>query len=449
VPFRPDPFLAQFGPLRDLRNRRRWVGYGIAVLGVPAAALTKLALPLADAPFITFFPVIILAALLGGSRPGLLALLLSGAAADYFFVGPPQLLDYSGADLIAMLAFLAVAGVMIVIIGFLNRAIDRLWAQSENMNLVLDSEPAGVIGVDSEGVIELVNRTAEQQFGYQRDELYGKPIELLVPDDLRSAHVRHRRDYAQSPSERKMGVGRDLSGRRKDGSLVPIEVGLSPVRRGTLTGALATVIDISERKAAEKRQEILASEIRHRSRNLLSLIQAIALQTIPADARRKFIDTLYSLARTQDVFLSAESIRLEDIIAMELAPFHNRASCAGCDIQLIAQAAQDFALIIHELTTNAVKHGALSAEGGRVDVNGMPDGAHFILRWEEFGGPPARPPERKGFGQTILSDLARSFCDNVSQTFAETGFKYELRVRLDKISNNVIALAERRAGEPA
>lgn len=124
---------------------------------------------------------------------------------------------------------------------------------------VLESVPNGLILVDHEQKITLVNRSAENMFGYSRDELYGQPIDRLVPDRARALHVDHVKSFMAHPSFRAMGAGRELFGRRKDGSEVPIEIGLNPIETQDGRFTLAAIIDISARQRAETANRRLVS----------------------------------------------------------------------------------------------------------------------------------------------------------------------------------------------
>jgi len=104
-------------------------------------------------------------------------------------------------------------------------------------------------------------------------------------------------------------------------------------------------------------------------------------------------------------------------------------------------------LIVHELVTNSAKHGALSVPEGRLKISGSVAKGLFTFVWQETGGPPAREPARKGLGHIILHDVARDFCERVEATYAEAGFRYELAARIEKLTSNVIDLAERRSSE--
>src|SRR5213080_87011 len=121
----------------------------------------------------------------------------------------------------------------------------------EKFQLVLDAAPNAMIMVDSAGVITLANASATTVFGYSLSELIGRHIETLIPERFRDRHVGDRKGFLSQPSSRAMGAGRDLFGRRKDGSESPVEVGLNPIHTTEGVFVLASVIDITARKQAE------------------------------------------------------------------------------------------------------------------------------------------------------------------------------------------------------
>ncbi|MDP2088215.1 MAG: PAS domain S-box protein [Flavobacteriaceae bacterium] len=122
----------------------------------------------------------------------------------------------------------------------------------DRFKLVVESAPNAIILVDSSGTIQLINKQTENYFGYERDELIGKKIEMLVPNASEMNHVNLHSDFTSHPTERKMGNNRDLFGLKKDGSKIPIEVGLNPIRINNETLILTSIIDITERKKAEE-----------------------------------------------------------------------------------------------------------------------------------------------------------------------------------------------------
>jgi PAS domain S-box-containing protein len=118
--------------------------------------------------------------------------------------------------------------------------------------LVVEASPHGMVMVDEQGRIVLVNREIENVFGYRREELIGQPVELLVPARVRPGHPALRAGFHADPHARAMGAGRDLFGRRKDGADIPVEIGLTPVDTDEGLFVLASVVDISPRKHAEE-----------------------------------------------------------------------------------------------------------------------------------------------------------------------------------------------------
>src|SRR5271170_4239784 len=121
---------------------------------------------------------------------------------------------------------------------------DRV-ARAEDHVQLLDAAPDAMLVVSGEGQIRLANVQTEKLFGYRREELVGKPLELLIPDRFRGTHADHLRRYAANPTTRTMGSGLELHGRRRDGTDVPVEVSLSPVRWGGEMSICAAVRDIT------------------------------------------------------------------------------------------------------------------------------------------------------------------------------------------------------------
>ena len=122
----------------------------------------------------------------------------------------------------------------------------------EQFRLVVESSPSGMLMVDENGTILLVNRQIDQLFGYDRAELIGQPVEMLVPQHMRSHHAGDRAEFFAHSESRAMGKGRDLFGVRKNGTEFPLEIGLNPIRTSAGMRVLASVVDISERKRAEQ-----------------------------------------------------------------------------------------------------------------------------------------------------------------------------------------------------
>src|SRR5947207_603141 len=153
-------------------------------------------------------------------------------------------------------------------LGYIGSCIDiteRKRAE-EKFRLVLDAAPNAMIMVDYAGVISFANAPAATVFGYPLSELIGCHVETLIPERFRDRHGGYRKGFHSQPSSRAMGAGRDLFGRRKDGSEFPVEVGLNPIRTAQGLFVLASVIDISARKLAEAEAVQHREELGHLSR---------------------------------------------------------------------------------------------------------------------------------------------------------------------------------------
>jgi PAS domain S-box-containing protein len=130
---------------------------------------------------------------------------------------------------------------------------DSAKASEQRLRAAIDSAPSGLLMIDAEGRLVLVNREVERLFGYPREELLGRPVEMLVPERFRDKHPVFRTGFTEHPAIRQMGVGRELFGRRKDGSEVPIEIGLTPFVTDEGLFILSSIVDITARRKAEAR----------------------------------------------------------------------------------------------------------------------------------------------------------------------------------------------------
>jgi PAS domain S-box-containing protein len=180
---------------------------------------------------------------------------------------------------------------------------------------------------------------------------------------------------------------------------------------------VGTSTDVHRLRSLQDRQQMLLAELQHRSRNLLAMVQAMARQTLRSTSStpeflRAFEDRLRTLSRVQSLLAQAsvERIDLREIVDAELfarGDFADRVEVQGPRLPLGAKAAQTLALALHELSTNAVKHGALKQPSGRLsvmwDIEPRPDGEYVTLNWNESGVDlPARPAQRNGYGRELI-----------------------------------------------
>jgi PAS domain S-box-containing protein len=143
---------------------------------------------------------------------------------------------------------------------------ERLRLSEDRFRQLLDLAPDAILGVDGRGVIILANALCESTFGYTRDEMAGRPVEMLVPAIHREHHHEHRRAYMASPSLRPMGVGRDLSALRRDGTEFPVTVTLSTIETEDGTVVLAAVHDLTDRVYAERERAELEIRLQQAQR---------------------------------------------------------------------------------------------------------------------------------------------------------------------------------------
>jgi len=279
---------------------------------------------------------------------------------------------------------------------------------------------------------------AEQVFGYTAEEIIGKSVTILIPPDRFDeepgilARVRRgeRIDHY------------DTVRRRKDGSLIDVSLTVSPMKNsgGKIVGASKIARDVTERKRLQEQQKLVVSEMRHRIKNSLATIQAVANQTVKnASERDAFISRLHALDRAYDVLTTDtwEKASLSAAVNKALEPFQDKVGTritvdGPTHLWLEAAKAVMISMMMHELATNAVKYGALSNGTGRVGItwqrHSNPDLVKLV--WQESGGPPVVAPKRNGFGSHLIE---RAFGGQLGQArleFSPSGLLCTLEIAL-------------------
>lgn len=271
---------------------------------------------------------------------------------------------------------------------------------------VFDSVADGLISVDRHGHISLVNKRALEMFGYQQHEMIGQPIEMLVPQDKIGGHHHSRQQYLQNPSTRPMAELKELFARRRDGSLFPVEIGLTYLEGDSKVSVLATVTDVTDAKAVQRdlqqivhdkstllaERTALLNEVHHRVKNNLQVMSSLlSLQSrnAPAELKQAFAESqmrvrtmalthqlLYENRNFSSVPLAVYLEQLCRLIQQTLAPTSQiRFDYRGLDPALLLELELTIpcGLMVNEVVTNSLKHAFMPtpAADGSLQVYGQ------------------------------------------------------------------------------
>jgi PAS domain S-box-containing protein len=297
------------------------------------------------------------------------------------------------------------------------------------LRLAVEVCPCGMIVVGSDGAIKTVNGEIERLFGYTRDELLGKQIEILLPQESRDRHVAHRSDFVLRPGARHFGSGRDFNGRRKDGSEIPIEVSLNPICIGDEHMVVSAIVDISERKRLDHMQNDFVATVSHELRTpmtsiaaSLGLLLAGAAETLPQPAVHllqiahgncqrlvRMVDDILDLKKLDSGKMVFNVERCDARALLEKAIEANQGFAGGCGVKMHLEATPGavmlavdpdrFIQVVTNLLSNALK---FSPSGETVTVALERRGGHVRIAVRDHGpGIPAefRPRAFQSFAQ--------------------------------------------------
>jgi PAS domain S-box-containing protein len=329
-----------------------------------------------------------------------------------------------------------------------NEALIELRGQREWLSTTLASINEGVIATDPAGSVLLLNKVAERLTGWSVAEARGKPIweVFRVIDEA----TRKPMDDPALRALRERATTRLESGAllvTRNAKELPIEDSGSPILGfdGSIAGAVLIFRDVTERRRAAQRQGMLVGELNHRVKNVLAIVQSLvqaSLRQATSRAAQAMAQTLSerlrALHRAHDLLLDAQwsGASLKAMVERELEPYQRedgpRIVIKGPDILLPPQCTSILAMTLHELATNAVKYGALSASAGQLGVTWKTGrGNRLLLTWEERG---AAVPLRRtsGFGmQLIDKGIRHNLGGETKVDFRATGLYVELNVPLD------------------
>jgi len=274
---------------------------------------------------------------------------------------------------------------------------------------VVESSDDAIVSKNLDGIITSWNRGAERLFNYTAEEAIGQPITLIIPQD--------RLD------EERVILARIRQGERidhfetvrqpKHGGLISVSLTVSPVKNaeGKTVGASKIARDVTEQKRNQERISVLAREAEHRSKNVLSNVQAIVnlSESDTSEGLKRVISgRIQAMSNVHSLFVETRwtGAELSAIAMQELAPYldeHERVRMEGPEVLLAPDVAQAVAVTLHELATNASKYGALSDAKGQIKLTwSHAEDGQLTLRWTELGGPRVNVPQRLGFGSRLI-----------------------------------------------
>ncbi len=337
-------------------------------------------------------------------------------------------------------------GVVITFVDVTARTVleDALKESERRQGAIIHQATAGIVETDLDGRMTLVNPLFCRIVGRTAEELMGTRLhEITHPADLPQTVAL----FEQLTVER---LGFELEQRyvRPDGAAVWVHNSVSPIvdAEGRLHRVLAVVLEITEHKQAEAHRELLLHELSHRVKNTLATVQSIASQTAKGatsanEYRDAFMARLGALSATHNLLQAGDwhGVLLHDVVHTELSPYAADAAArwtlAGADVLLKPDTAVALGMVVHELTTNAAKYGALSNAQGRIDVSWTlaAKGTGRLLRfvWQESGGPPVKATRGKGFGTRLITEgLALQLDATIGLEFAAAGVRCTIDVQL-------------------
>jgi len=332
-----------------------------------------------------------------------------------------------------------------------------LQRSEQRFRQVVESAPDGLAMVDASGRMVLVNAGMERIFGYTREEMIGHSIEMLMPQRHRDAHGALFQGYLTAPTARDMAGRRELYARRHDGSEFPVEIGLNPIPTESGTRVLATIQDVTRRKAdrqlierALEEKTVLLHEIHHRVKNNLQIISSLLnLQARNADpaviralaesqGRVKAMALIHQLLYERNDFSQIDlATYLQRLCALQQTSYRDDAASftlkvhASEGVHLNLQRAVPCGLLVNELVTNAIKHAFPDGRTGRIDITlTATDDGHCLITVADdgIGLPPEVSPETSRSLGMQLIPLLSDQAGGQWQLFREHGTRFELKI---------------------
>jgi PAS domain S-box-containing protein len=316
---------------------------------------------------------------------------------------------------------------------------------AEQLAAIVANSGDAIVSVDPQGVVLNANRAFSEIFQYEPAEIAGANLgDLIVPEGARAQYEEKLRQASLGPSK-----ARIVQRRRRDGAPMDFSLSTAPIHDDSGDVAAISMIyrDIAPLTRAAEHIEFLLREVNHRSKNLIAVVQAVARQTArlspsPDAFIESFMARLSAIGCSHDLLVSRDwrGVQISDLTRNQFNQLEEEArgriEVSGDFLEINPRAAESYGLALHELSINAVKHGALSAPAGKVELSFQLDraGKFYTLIWRESGGPHVREPSRSGFGGTVLTRMAPLAIQGESALdFTPGGLNYRLSAPLSEI----------------
>ena len=319
----------------------------------------------------------------------------------------------------------------------------RLAASKSHHREVANDLPAPAWLTRADGQLIFINESMAQALGRPREELLGEGwMDSIDPADrqgLESARAQARANCAPAQYEGRF--------RRPDGSLRIIQMYGRPRFDGSgrFCGHVGIATDVTEVRAAERRQYLLINELNHRVKNALATVQSLVRQTLrehhaPPELATAIEGRIFALAAAHDVLTRQRWVGAElGALATEATKPYSEGdafSFSGPTLTITPKTAIALSMALHELATNAIKYGALSSPTGRVSISWGCVGDTIKLEWRESGGPPVTPPGRAGFGSRLLGRVLQAELGGPAEVdYAPTGLIARIRAPMQTSRN--------------
>ena len=348
----------------------------------------------------------------------------------------------------------------------------------QQWRLLVEAAPHGMLLVDEHGTIVMVNPSVLHQFGYEREELLGKSVEMLIPEAVRSDHRQYRAEFIRTPQVRSMGGGRELFGLRKDGSELAVEIGLTPIQTTKGMKVLASIVDISERKRlelqlrrAERLAELgtMASGMAHEIGTPMNVILGRAeylLQRAADEGMKKGLTTIITqverITKVMNQLLAFarrrtpewRTIDLSEIMEDTLEMFQERIAHSGITIEKTIEPSlppvrADRDQLIQVLINLVMNSIHAMPEGGQLKLNLAREGSRICLSLSDTGhGMPEEICSKvfepffttkdfgkgTGLGLTVVKGIVEEHGGTIEvESIVDKGTTFWIRLPLDNV----------------